>query len=95
MLKGGVRVCGQRTRNIHIRYFYAHERLKDGTITVEYCPTKEMVSDYLSKPLQGSLFRLHRNTLMGVTTELVDQYKLEYAAVKAANAKMAKDHLSS
>ena len=95
MLKGGVRVCGQRTRNIHIRYFYAHERLKDGTITVEYCPTKEMVSDYLSKPLQGSLFRLHRNTLMDVTPELADQYKLEYAAVKAANAKMAKDHSSS
>ena len=56
MLKGGKRVCGQHTRNIHVRYFYAHERVDDGTIHITYCPTKEMVSDYLSKPLQGSLF---------------------------------------
>ena len=56
MVKGGVRVCGPRTRSIHIRYFYATERVKDGTITITYCPTKEMVADYLSKPLQGSLF---------------------------------------
>ena len=70
MVKGGRRVCGSRTRNIHIRYFYAHERVNDGTIIVTYCPTKEMVSDYLSKPLQGSLFCAHRNKLMGITTEL-------------------------
>ena len=49
---GGKRVCGQRTRDIHIRYLYAHERVTDGTIIVTYCPTKEMVSDYLSKPLR-------------------------------------------
>ena len=92
MLKGGVRVCGPRTRNIHIKYFYAHERLKDGTIVVIYCPRKEMVSNYLSNPLQGSLFCLHRNTLMGIIAELADQYKIEYLAAKAANVKMASDH---
>ena len=84
MLKGGKRVCRQRTRNIHPRYFYAHERIEDGTIRVTYCPTaREMVSDYLSKPLQGSLFRTHRNTLMGITAELDIQYKLIYAKDKA------------
>ena len=51
MLMGGKRVRRQQTRNIHIRYFYAHERVADGTIIVTYYPTKEMVSDYLSKPL--------------------------------------------
>jgi len=56
MIKGGPRVCGQRTRNIHIKYFYATKRIKDGTIVVSYCPTKEMVADYLSKQLKGSLF---------------------------------------
>ena len=56
MVKGGRTVCGARTRNIHIRYFYAHERVNDGRIVVVYCPTKEIVSDYLSKLLQGSLF---------------------------------------
>ena len=39
MMKGGVRVCGARTRNIYIQYFYAIERVKDGMIVVTYCPT--------------------------------------------------------
>ena len=72
MAKGGVRVCGSRTRNIHIQYFYANKRLKDGMIFVTYCPQKEMVSDYLSKPLQSNLFCLHCNILMGITSELAD-----------------------
>ena len=94
MLKGGKHVCGQQTRNIHIRYFYAHERVAGGTIEVTDCPTKEMVSGYLSKPLQGSLFQVHHNTLMGITPELDLQYKLSYVKDKALRAKAARDHLS-
>ena len=76
-------MCGLRTQNIHIRYFYAHERVNDGTIEVIYCLTKEKVSDNLSKPLQGSLFQKHCNTLSGITSEQTDHYTLEYAAEKA------------
>ena len=94
MLMGGKRVCGQRTRNIHIRHFYAHERVTDGTIVVTYCPTREIISDCLSKPLQGSLFQVHRNTLMGITLAIDIQYELSYAKDKALRARMAKDNLS-
>ena len=94
MVKGDMRVCGKRTRNIHIQYFYATKRVKDGTIVVTYCPTKEMVNNYLFKLLQGSLFCLHRNTLMGITSELADNYKMEYAAAKVAKAKLTCDPLS-
>ena len=94
MLKGGPRVCGQQTRNIHIKYFYAHQKSADGTITVAYCPTKEMTSDFLSKPLQGSLFRLHRNTIMGLTPEMVDDYSMHYMQAKADKAALVNDHSS-
>ena len=94
LLKGGPRVCGQRTRNIHIKYFYAHKKSADGTINVTYCPTKEMVSDYLSKPLQGSLFRLHRNTIMGLTEEMVDDYCMHYMQAKADKAALVNDYSS-
>ena len=94
MVKGGRRVYVARTRNILIWYFYAHKRVNDGTIVVTYCPTNKMVSDYLSKLLQGSLFQTHHNALMGVTSEQADQYKLEYATVKTLQAKMTSDHLS-
>ena len=82
MVKGGRRVYGSRTRNIHIRYFDAHERVNDGTIVVTYCPIKEMICIYLSKLLQGSLFRTHYNTLMGITSEQEIRYKLAYTTEK-------------
>ena len=69
--------------------------MNDGTIVVTYYPTKEMVADYLSKPLQGSLFCSHRNTLMGITHEQVDQFQMDYAAAKIARGKIPNDHLSS
>ena len=69
--------------------------MKDGIIVVTYCPTKEMVADYLSKPLQDSLFHLHWNTLMGITHDLADQFQMDYAAAKIARAKLPNDYLSS
>ena len=33
---------------------------------VTYFPTKELVADFLSKPLQGSRFRFHRNSILGI-----------------------------
>ena len=66
----GKRSSTKRTRHINIRYFYITDKLQDKTVTaISYCPTKEMVSDYLSKPLQGSLFQIHRNSIMGLTEE--------------------------
>ena len=52
-----------------------------------YHPTKEMVSDYLTKPLQGSLFRTHRNSLMGHDEDSITRYHKEYNDAKAATAK--------
>ena len=36
-------------------------------IEIEWCPTKEMVADYMTKPLQGSHFRRLRDLIMGMT----------------------------
>ena len=93
-MKGRVRVYVARTRNIHIQYFYATKRVKDGTIVVTYCLIKKMVADYLSKSLQSSLFCLHRNTLMGITSKLADQYQVEYIAAEAAASKLTSDYVS-
>ncbi len=32
---------------------------------MEWCPTKEMVADFMTKPLQGSAFRNFRDLIMG------------------------------
>jgi hypothetical protein len=72
----------KRTRHINIRYFYVTSKVKDGSVRIVYCPTKEMVSDYLTKPLQGSLFRVHRNSIMGVSEDSLTWYKEEYLQSK-------------
>jgi hypothetical protein len=50
---------------------------------VIYWPTKQMVSDYLTKPLQGSLFRTHQNSIMGHDEDSISRYNKEYSETKA------------
>jgi hypothetical protein len=37
-------------------------------VEMEWCPTKEMVADFMTKPLQGSHFRRFRNLIMGMVS---------------------------
>jgi hypothetical protein len=73
----------KRTRHINIRYFYVTNKIKEGRMRVMYWPTKQMVSDYLTKPLQGSLFRTHRNSIMGHSEDSISRYRKEYSDAKA------------
>jgi hypothetical protein len=69
-------------RHINIHYFYVTSKVKNGDVRIVYCSTKEMVSDYLTKPLQGSLFRIHRNSIMGVSEDELSRYQDEYVVMK-------------
>ena len=83
--KNGKASSTKRTRHINIRYFAITDRLNanDSVLSVDYCPTGEMVADLFTKPLQGSLYRKHRNSVLGITTEDYDLYKREYYSAKA------------
>ena len=50
---------------MNIRYFKVTEQVKKKAIHVTHCPTEEMVGDFFTKPLQGSLFVKMRNYIMG------------------------------
>jgi hypothetical protein len=41
----------KRSKHIDIRYHYVREKIMDGTIVFDYCPTDEMLADILTKPL--------------------------------------------
>jgi hypothetical protein len=51
------------TSNI-VRYLFVIDRVEDGNMRIEYCPTGEMVADFFTKPLQGSLFRKLRGIIL-------------------------------
>ena len=61
----GKRSSSKRTRAINIRYFFLTDQIEKGNLTVEYCPTTEMIADFFSKPLQGKLFEKFRKMIMG------------------------------
>ena len=48
-----------------MRYFFITDRISKGEVQVKWCPTKEIVRDFMTKPLQGSLFKKFRDLIMG------------------------------
>jgi hypothetical protein len=80
----GQQSSAKRTRHVNIRYFYVTtSKIKIGSIRVIYHPTKQMASDYLTKPLQGSLFRTHRNSIMGHDEDYIAKCNKEYNDAKS------------
>ena len=63
--KNGKMLSGKRTKHITIRYFFVTDRIKAGEISPKWCPTGEMIADFLTKPLQGAMFRKFRDLPMG------------------------------
>ena len=66
LVVNGKRSCGLGSRHIDIRYFFMKNRFDTENINVVYCPTGEMLADFYTKPLQGSLFRKFRDVIMGL-----------------------------
>ena len=54
----------ERTRHIAIRYYWVKDRVLAGEVEVKHLGTSDMIADFLSKPLQGELFRKLRKLLL-------------------------------
>ena len=57
---------GKKTRHIEIRYYFITDHVRRKNIKIACCPTEEMVSDFFTKPLQGSQFRRFRNFILNI-----------------------------
>jgi hypothetical protein len=64
--KNGKASSSKRTKHINIRYFFVTDLINKGELTVEWCPTGDMIGDFMTKPTQGALFRHFRDQIMGV-----------------------------
>jgi len=50
----------ERTRHIHIRYYFIKDRIDAGEVMLQYLPTVEIITNILTKPLQGDVFKKPR-----------------------------------
>ena len=66
--RNGRSSCGRQTRHFTTRYFYITGRIKAKELRIEYCPTEDMLGDFFTKPLQGSMFRRMRQLIMNLPT---------------------------
>jgi hypothetical protein len=79
MEKNGRASSGKRTRHINIRYFFVTDRVENRELSIEYCPTGEMIADFFTKPLQGTPFRTFRDWIMNYNPD--DQVSQDYRSV--------------
>ena len=56
-------VAHKRTKHIDIRHHFVREEFENGTLNVQYCPTKDMLADLLTKPLSRCTFEHLRESL--------------------------------
>ena len=63
--KNGKKSSSKRTRALNIRYFFITDQVEKKNLMIEYCPTEDMIADYMTKPLQGSTWNKLWKKIMG------------------------------
>ena len=63
--KNGRMSAGQKSRHIHVRYFWIKkDRTTANNVAIRHCPTLAMLADFFTKPLQGHLLRRFRDVIL-------------------------------
>ena len=62
----GHKSSGKRMKHINMRYYFITDRIQKKDLLVAYCPTKLMVADFFTKPLQGAAFIKFRAMIMNL-----------------------------
>ncbi len=83
-MKKGKMSSRKKTKHIKVKFFFIKDRIEDGEIRVLDCPAKEMWVDIMTKPLQGTVFRVMRAEFMNCPVNYEDPevmaWKIEVAA---------------
>ena len=66
METNGRKSPGKRSRHLHIRFFFVIDQKEKGNINIEFCPTDQMIADYMTKPLHGKKFKKFRQEIMNL-----------------------------
>ena len=90
--RNGRMSSSKRTKHIAAKYFFIKDHVDRGAVSMKYCPTEEMWADVLTKPLQGSKFRLMRSFLMNCPldyseTDSSDSMKMRLSRLTSSSSR--------
>jgi len=71
--KNGKASSSKRTKHIKVKYFYIKEKVDNGEIEIEHCPTDQMWTDINTKPKQGTVYHKFRGHVMGIPADYNDK----------------------
>ena len=54
----------ERTRHIWIRWFFVQDKIRSGEVSLEHCPTKDVVGNFFTNPLQAKAFCKFRKLIL-------------------------------
>jgi hypothetical protein len=69
----GWQSAGKQSRHLNIRLFFVKDQKEKGNLSIQYCPTYEMIGDFMTKPLHGKKFEKFQQPTMNLlcTTQLL------------------------
>jgi hypothetical protein len=51
--KNGKALSSKHMKHINIQYFFITDHVDRGNVSLVWCPTGDMIGDFMTKPLQG------------------------------------------
>ena len=87
----------KQTKHIKMKYVLVKDKIDQGNMTVEHCPTEQMWTDVNTKPKQGAVFCKFRGHMMGIPTEYNNAYYINKAPLtpKVSMLPLTKEQLAS
>ena len=61
-----------KSKSIQIKYYWITQKVEDGTISLKYIPSKQVLADGLTKPLNGSNFYEWRKVILNLDEKVKD-----------------------
>ena len=64
-------ISQRRTRHVDIRYHFVRDYIEDGTVTVKYWPTAQMLADIMTKMMPKPTFVRLRDKIIGDVMQFI------------------------
>ena len=80
--KNGKLSSSKITKHINISLFFITDCISKKELNLEWCPKNDIMGDFITKPMQRSIFRKFRDLIMGVIPIKKDNKEIKEGEIK-------------